>query len=237
MQIVDGHLRAEENPDTIFPVLVLDITAQEADKVLLTLDPLAALAESDAERITDLLRRVNIFDDDAVRELLKRTAGNRIWEIVHPHKLDEAEVSPELADQLQKKWGTKINQLWRAGRHRIICGDCTDETIVARLFDNPAPPLFRIIVTDPPYGVSYAAKNPTFLNALDPPETAFNGRLSTTRIRTGPHLYSRPRSASQPDTRRRAQVVMPPYPVGRCCPTSSTPSIDRGSASKACWYG
>src|ERR1700730_18344678 len=41
---------------------VLDVTAVEADKLLLTLDPLAAMAESDAERIETLLQTVRTDD-------------------------------------------------------------------------------------------------------------------------------------------------------------------------------
>ena len=39
--LIDGHLRAETAPDMMVPVLVLDVTEEEADKLLLTLDPLA----------------------------------------------------------------------------------------------------------------------------------------------------------------------------------------------------
>ena len=56
--LIDGHLRAETTPDAVVPVLVLDVSEEEADKILLTLDPLAALAESDAERIKALLQTV-----------------------------------------------------------------------------------------------------------------------------------------------------------------------------------
>src|ERR1035437_4195934 len=44
LMIIDGHLRAETTPDAVLPVLVLDVTEAEADKLLATLDPLAALA-------------------------------------------------------------------------------------------------------------------------------------------------------------------------------------------------
>src|ERR1700675_312280 len=47
LPLIDGHLRAETTPDSIVPVLVLDVTEAEADKLLLTLDPLAAMAEGD----------------------------------------------------------------------------------------------------------------------------------------------------------------------------------------------
>lgn len=55
LELVDGHLRAETTPEAIVPVLVLDVTAEEADKILLTLDPLAALAGLDQDRLADLL--------------------------------------------------------------------------------------------------------------------------------------------------------------------------------------
>src|SRR5215831_69102 len=41
LQLIDGHLRAETTPDSQVPVLVTDLTEEEAEKVLLTLDPLA----------------------------------------------------------------------------------------------------------------------------------------------------------------------------------------------------
>jgi hypothetical protein len=47
--LIDGHLRADITPDNEVPVLVLDVTEEEADKLLATLDPLSAMAETDAE--------------------------------------------------------------------------------------------------------------------------------------------------------------------------------------------
>jgi len=156
LMIIDGHLRADTTPDFMVPVLVLDVTEEEADKILLTLDPLAAMAESDAERIKALLTTVRT-DSEAVQELLKRIAGPRLWEILHPADVDEAAVALERADELRVKWGTESGQLWQISRHRIICGDCTDIDVVARLMGNDRPPLC-MIWTDPPYGVDYGAK-------------------------------------------------------------------------------
>jgi hypothetical protein len=156
LMLIDGHLRAETTPDALVPVLVLDVNEEEADKILLTLDPLAAMAESDAERVKALLATVRT-DSDAVQELLKRTGGDRLWEILHPHEVDEVEVSPEKAEEFKAKWGTERDQLWRIGSHRIICGDCGDASVVTRLWAGSGLRL-RMIWTDPPYGVGYAAK-------------------------------------------------------------------------------
>jgi ParB-like nuclease family protein len=100
LQLIDGHLRAETTPDEQVPVLVLDVTEEEADKLLLTLDPLAAMAETDAERIKALLETVRT-DDEAVQELFNRTAGERLWRVLHPQEIDEAEVAPERADRAE----------------------------------------------------------------------------------------------------------------------------------------
>jgi hypothetical protein len=59
LMLVDGHLRAETTPDQEVPVLVLDIDQAEADKLLLSLDPLAALAETNSTALDALLREVD----------------------------------------------------------------------------------------------------------------------------------------------------------------------------------
>lgn len=60
LELIDGHLRAETTPDSLVPVLVLDVNEEEALKVLLTHDPLSAMAEVDAERLGDLLDTCDI---------------------------------------------------------------------------------------------------------------------------------------------------------------------------------
>lgn len=47
---------------------------------------------------------------------------------------------------------TRPGDIWCLGQHRVICGDCTDPQIVAALLRSDRP---RLMVTDPPYGVSY----------------------------------------------------------------------------------
>ena len=55
LMLIDGHLRAETTPDTEVPVLVTDLSEQEADKLLVTLDPLAAMATTNEEQLVSLL--------------------------------------------------------------------------------------------------------------------------------------------------------------------------------------
>jgi len=68
LQIIDGHARAETANDSIVPVLILDVNQEEADKILATLDPLAAMAEADAGKLEDLLSNLET-NSKAVLEL------------------------------------------------------------------------------------------------------------------------------------------------------------------------
>jgi hypothetical protein len=73
LELIDGHLRAETTPDELVPVLVLDVTEKEADMLLATHDPLAAMAETDDEALAALL--ANLETDDArVEQLLAELA-------------------------------------------------------------------------------------------------------------------------------------------------------------------
>jgi len=58
LELVDGHLRADLDPEQLVPVLVLDVDEAEAAKLLATLDPLAALAKADSPKLEALLREL-----------------------------------------------------------------------------------------------------------------------------------------------------------------------------------
>jgi hypothetical protein len=57
LTLIDGHLRKQDF-DLDWPVLVLDVTDAEADLLLATHDPLAALAEYDRPKLEALLEEV-----------------------------------------------------------------------------------------------------------------------------------------------------------------------------------
>ena len=56
---------------------------------------------------------------------------------------------------------TVLGDVWLLGKHRVMCGDSTDAAVVDVLM---AEIKADLVVTDPPYGVSYADKNKS-LNA------------------------------------------------------------------------
>jgi ParB-like chromosome segregation protein Spo0J len=73
LMLIDGHLRAETTPDAVVPVLILDVDEREADKILLTHDPLAGMATVSDEHLRELLAEVHT-ENDAVRSMLAEIA-------------------------------------------------------------------------------------------------------------------------------------------------------------------
>ena len=73
MQLIDGHLRTEVAGDAEIPVLVLDVNEEEADLILATLDPLAAIADANSEALADLLDSIHA-SSEAVRDMLDNLA-------------------------------------------------------------------------------------------------------------------------------------------------------------------
>jgi DNA modification methylase len=61
---------------------------------------------------------------------------------------DKGGAAPEQAPALAEKWGVSTGQLWKLGNHRVICGDATDERIVARVLGGRK---VDIVLADPPY--------------------------------------------------------------------------------------
>ena len=89
LMLVDGHLRAETTPDSEVPVLVLDIDEAEADLMLATLDPLAAMAGRDEDRLGELLATVT-SDNDTVNALLETLAvGYEPLTLLEPESTSE----------------------------------------------------------------------------------------------------------------------------------------------------
>lgn len=73
LMLIDGHMRAEVVGSSMVPVLVLDVTEEEADKLLATIDPIAAMAETNSQALSDLLEEMS-SDSEAVTAMLAELA-------------------------------------------------------------------------------------------------------------------------------------------------------------------
>ena len=150
--IVAGHTRfraAQRLGLATVPVHVAtDLTPDEVRAYRLADNKTAELASWDDAMLSielDALRGAGIdwtllgFDEEELAKLLA-PAGTE--------GLTDPDAVPEKpADPI-----TKPGDLWLLGKHRLLCGDSTSATDVARLLDGAVPAL---MVTDPPYGVEY----------------------------------------------------------------------------------
>lgn len=151
LTLIDGHLRKDEHPEMEWPVLVTDLTRDEANLLLAAHDPLSAMAGLDAAVLGQLLSQVKPVDA-ALQSMLEGLLPRRPAGPDDEAPIDQAEV-------LQTKWQTEAGQLWEIpsratpGRaHRVLCGDSTDPETLKRLWGGVQR---RLMVTDPPYGVAY----------------------------------------------------------------------------------
>lgn len=100
-------------------------------------ETLLASAGMDAELLEQMNR-----DAIALREMLSASdAANA----------SDADTEPQIdrAEELRQKWGVNVGDLWQLGEHRLICGDCTDAAVVARVMQGEKADM----LTDPPYGM------------------------------------------------------------------------------------
>lgn len=82
--------------------------------------------------------------DALIAEMTRSASGNQ--------EAKDHSVDINAAEKLNKKWGVKVGDLWRIGKHRLVCGDSTSPEVVRRLLLDKSP---NLMVTDPPYGVNY----------------------------------------------------------------------------------
>ena len=73
LKLLDGHLRRDLDPDMEVDVEVLDVTDAEARALLLSIDPLAALAETQ-EQLHDRLRELTPTESEDVRAVWEAAA-------------------------------------------------------------------------------------------------------------------------------------------------------------------
>lgn len=130
LTVIDGHLRKEAAPQT-WPVLVLDVDDAEADYILATHDPLAAMAQTDAASLDALLDSI-ASDHPAVQEMLANLAKDA--GIFMPElSPDQAFIDFTGAD-IDKESARLQGRFAGLGRDQVavMCPNCNEEFYVNR---------------------------------------------------------------------------------------------------------
>ena len=154
-RIINGHLRvrmAIERREPSVPVRYVDLSEDEERLVLATLDPITGLAVADTAALDELLQQVDA-GEGALAELIESVAadaglpiGGSVTGLVDP---DEAPDQPAPEDVC-----VRPGDIYVLGDNRLMCGDSADATSVQTLLNDATVDL---LLTDPPFGVSYNA--------------------------------------------------------------------------------
>ncbi len=134
LELIDGHLRAETTPDVIVPVLVLDLTADEADKLLATFDPISSLARADAAAVERLLAEVR-FSNPAVQAMVQQVAACTLGATGSASVLGENGVDSIVSSSTGKASGTQIRPEIKVPTLFQIVVECGDETDQRELYE------------------------------------------------------------------------------------------------------
>jgi DNA modification methylase len=154
LMLIDGHLRAETMAEGMVPVLVLDVTEQEADKILATLDPLASMAVRDSSALESLIENIQT-ESDAVAGLLAATIDQEypVLDFVAGKEKPPPRDDDEYLDGLTERVGDgicEIGDVWELGKHRLVCGDTFDDSVRDTLMNGQTA---SMIWCDPPYAI------------------------------------------------------------------------------------
>lgn len=152
--IIGGHQRC---------TVLKDLGYEEVDVVVVSLDKQREKAlnialnkitgEWDELKLKDLLLDLDLgdydisltgFEQEDLAELVDNLA-------VEPEAMDDDfDGEAVLEDIVEPK--TKLGDVWKLGRHRLMCGDSTSQEDVATLMKGE---MADLIITDPPYNVNY----------------------------------------------------------------------------------
>lgn len=153
------YLAAQAAGASEIPVTWLDVTDEQALKILLADNRTSDRATYDDEALAALLREMLETTSDLTALGFTGDDINRALKALHPDDddTDDAEAKLAAAATIQAKWLVEPGDTWlipsqtSPGTHRLVCGDSTDPTVVAQACPTPADMIF----TDPPYGVAY----------------------------------------------------------------------------------
>jgi DNA modification methylase len=146
-EVIDGHLRlkaAHQLGITEIPVILCDEwTPAQVKAFRILVNRSATWADWDEELLARELADLQSLNYDLA---LTGFDTKEIDALILKDAPDEDAV-PAIPSNAVSQAG----DLWHCGPHRVLCGDATDATAVARLLDDRKP---RLMVCDPPYGIS-----------------------------------------------------------------------------------
>ena len=196
--LIDGHLRcqlaAREGAKTI-PVKYVDLSEEEEALVLSTLDPIAAMATTDKQKLDELFASIETENADVLKMLDDIAEKERL----EYAKRDPVDAEPQIdrAAELNEKWQVVTGDLWHIGEHKLLCGDSTKREDVERVM---AGEKAELCLTDPPYATGGKSEDydvfvgdlPNLINGFLPLAKDVSSRILLTPGNAHQFLYPKP---------------------------------------------
>ena len=139
LQLVNGHLRRDISGDDLVPVLITDLTEDEAEKVLLTFDPLTGMARADSAMFAELLKDVEVTDESLRLMLGDEAAKAELFKLAQGEdsQVTEWKGMPECESDDQQVFRTikihfkdqdAVDQFWKHFRKVVKDQTLTEKT-------------------------------------------------------------------------------------------------------------
>jgi DNA modification methylase len=158
--IVGGHQRfkvLKELGHTEIDCVVLDLDDSREKALNVALNKIGG--EFDIPLLTDLLKDLG---DDGFDTTLTGFSIDELEKMFSDTDTKEVKDDDFNIDEAAKEPSFVLpGDLWRLGRHRLLCGDSTKAEDVMRLMDGKKA---NLVLTDPPYMVNYQGKAGTIKN-------------------------------------------------------------------------
>lgn len=119
--------------------------------------------------LTDNYSPSKVYDEALVYDLMQQVEGPvpgvdaelmALLEAEHGAGKEPGDPGPgpevDRAEELQGKWGVKVGDVWQAGEHFIVCGDCRDAGTWERLLEAAGVEKVNGVFTSPPYAMQRA---------------------------------------------------------------------------------
>lgn len=165
--VVDGHLRLMAarhlGMETVPVVLADEWTEAQVKAFRIAVNKSAEFAEWDTAMLKlevedlkelDFDLELTGFELPELEDILGEGAGGGT----------EGQTDPDAVPEAQEEPVSRLGDVWLLGRHRLMCGDSTDAGSVALLMNGSNADL---LLTDPPYNVSYEGATKDRLTILN----------------------------------------------------------------------
>ena len=155
--IIAGHgrvLAAREEGIKEVPCVFVDHLTEAQKKAYIIADNRMAL---DAGWDEELLRvEIESLQAEAFDLALTGFGADELADLLGSEEEETKDDDYDLTAALEKAAFVEKGDVWVVGKHRLYCGDATNPDDVSKLMDGNRA---NLIVTDPPYGVSFKSKS------------------------------------------------------------------------------